>query len=224
MCGLTAFASSCSTLRGGGRLRLRNYRRRSSAPAGQRQGVGGSRAGQRRAAARGRLVQHEDRTVPEGRGPSRQARGGSGGIPSRRSTSITITRPFNARAPAAPTDTPRAGAFSCATRRPPGRSCRARRRSCRRWPGGLPAAGHRQRTCGGCLALYDGRRSAWRGRGFDAGIQAALQGHPVRRRFLVRVEHDPAVGAGRRLSDQRSRARLAVVVLSVEQPARTMSC
>ena len=60
---------------------------------------------------------------------------------------------------------------------------------------------------------------------FDDGIQHALARVLVDPEFLFRVERDPSKArAGARLSHQRPRARLAAVVLPVEQHSRTTSC
>ena len=54
--------------------------------------------------------------------------------------------------------------------------------------------------------------------GFDAGIQSALERLLVDPEFLFRVEREPAVAApGRRIARQRRGARVAAVVLPVEQ-------
>ena len=60
---------------------------------------------------------------------------------------------------------------------------------------------------------------------FDTGIRAALERLLVSPDFLFRIEADPAaVAAGNRVSSLRCRARVAPVVLSVEQHSRTTSC
>ena len=65
------------------------------------------------------------------------------------------------------------------------------------------------------LAMYDEGRPPG---GFDAGIERALKRLLVSPEFLFRVERDPANAAPeQRLPHQRSGARLAAVVLPVEQ-------
>ena len=60
---------------------------------------------------------------------------------------------------------------------------------------------------------------------FERGIQKALQRILASPKFVFRVERDPA-GVARRhgLPRQRSRARVAAVVLPVEQHSRRCSC
>ena len=66
------------------------------------------------------------------------------------------------------------------------------------------------------LGFYAKERAS--GGGFDAGIESALRFLLVHPRFLYRVEQDPDNAApGIDLSDQRSRAGLAAVVLHLEQ-------
>jgi hypothetical protein len=68
------------------------------------------------------------------------------------------------------------------------------------------------RRCSGSI-----ERSA-RERDFDNGIRAALERLLTSPDFLFRIEADPAEGAsGNRVSALRRRARLAAVVLSLEQ-------
>ena len=56
---------------------------------------------------------------------------------------------------------------------------------------------------------------------FDLGIQKALERLLVSSQFLFRIEREPAnVAAGTRVSRQRPRARLAAVVLHLEQHSR----
>ena len=69
------------------------------------------------------------------------------------------------------------------------------------------------------VGLYDAERA--KGRDFEAGVQTALAYMLVAPQFLFRVEQDPAGAApGTFYQDRRPRARDAVVVLLVEQPAR----
>ena len=149
-------------------------------------------------------------TVPEGRGPSREANGGSEPADARQALErITITGPFNARAPQAATETP------------------ARRQIFRCYPSTaeeeLPCAKTILSTLARrayrrpvtdedlppLLALYEaGRKEA----GFDAGVQIALQGILSDLDFLARVEHDPphvAPGGVYRISDLELASRLS---------------
>ena len=154
-------------------------------------------------------------TVPEGRGPSREANGGSEPADARQALQrITITGPFDAQAPRAPTETP------------------ARRQIFRCYPSTaeeeLPCAETILSTLARrayrrpvthedlppLLALYEyGRKEA----GFDAGVRMALQGILSDLDFLARVEHDPphvAPGGVYRLSDLELASRLSFFLWS----------
>ena len=66
----------------------------------------------------------------------------------------------------------------------------------------------------------EGRKGAT----FDDGIEYALRLLLASPQFLVRGEREPAAAARRAgLSDHRSRARVAAVVLPLEQHSRTTS-
>ena len=98
------------------------------------------------------------------------------------------------------------------------RKRRAHERSSRRW---------RARAYRGPVSaaevntLMDFYREGANGADFDAGIQQALARILVAPRFVFRAEEEPADGApGSRLSHQRRRARLAAVVLPLEQHPR----
>ena len=68
------------------------------------------------------------------------------------------------------------------------------------------------------LGFYDKGRAD---RGFDGGIQSAIERMLVSSEFLFRIERDPAERrAGRRLSHQRCRSRVAPLVLPLEQHSR----
>ena len=67
------------------------------------------------------------------------------------------------------------------------------------------------------MAFY---RQGREGATFDAGIALALQRILTRPKFLFRVEREPAVAPGDGLPDQRPRAGVAPVVLSLEQHPR----
>jgi hypothetical protein len=154
-------------------------------------------------------------TVPEGRGPSRQAHGGSVLVGARQALeSITITGPFNPEASAAPTVTPaRHRIFVCypTTARdelPCARTILSTlaRRAYRR-----PVT---DKDLQRLLMLYDaGRKEA----GFEAGVQMALQGILSDFDFLVRVERDPvsvAPGGIYRISDFELASRLSFFLWS----------
>ena len=80
---------------------------------------------------------------------------------------------------------------------------------------GLPAAGRRDADLQGPMEFY---REARAEEGFDAGIEMALSAVLVNPEFLFRVEQDPAgVAPNDGLSHQRSRARVAPLVLPLEQ-------
>ncbi len=104
----------------------------------------------------------------------------------------------------------------------PERRCRRTalrdRRSCRRSPAARIAVRSRLRDLETLLEFYD----IGRARGdFDAGIQSALERMLVSFNFLFRVESNPPErGAGHGASAQRSRSRVAAVVLSLEQHSR----
>ena len=154
-------------------------------------------------------------TVPEGRGPSREANGGREPADARQALErITITGPFNAQAPQAPTETP------------------ARRQIFRCYPSTaqeeLPCAKTILSTMARrayrrpvtdedlppLLALYEaGRKEA----GFDAGVQIALQGILSDLDFLARVEHDPphvVPGGVYRISDLELASRMSFFLWS----------
>ena len=125
---------------------------------------------------------------------------------------VTISGPFNA---GAATDTPsRQTIFTC---RP---ANLAEEGPCaKRIVSTLARRAYRRPVTDGevntLLGFYNSARAS---RGFDAGIEKAVQAMLVSPSFLYRVEADQPTG--KRLSDQRSRAGLAPVVLSVEQHSR----
>ena len=168
-------------------------------------------------------------TVPEGRGPSRQANGGSVLAGARQALeSITITGPFKPAAPTAPAATPaRQRIFVCypttaTDERPCARTILSTlaRRAYRR-----PVTDEDLRRL---FMLYDTGRKAGapaarfvRGvveeAGFDAGVQMALQGILSDFDFLVRVEHDPVgmpPGGIYRISDLELASRLSFFLWS----------
>ena len=83
----------------------------------------------------------------------------------------------------------------------------------------LPASGHRRRRARRRSAFYKQARE--NGGDFDAGIRAGVARILSSPSFLYRIERDPAgVQAGRRAPGQRRRARVAPVVLPLEQHPR----
>jgi hypothetical protein len=154
-------------------------------------------------------------TVAEGRGPSRQA-AGARELPGAKQAlgSITITGPFNARAPGTPTETPaRRRIFICYPKTIGDEAACARRiisalarRAYRR-----PVTDKDLRPL---MALYtDGRKDA----DFDAGVRLAVQGLLSDFDFLVRIEHDPPnapAGSAYRLGDIELASRLSFFLWS----------
>ena len=182
-------------------------------------------------------------TVPEGRGPSRQANGGSVLVGAKQALeSITITGPFNPEASAAPTVTPaRHRIFVCypttakdelpcartilstlarrAYRRPV--TDKDLRRLLTLYEAGRKAGAPAARFVrGGVEAGAPAARFVRGGveeAGFDAGVQTALQGILSDFDFLVRVERDPVgVGPGGiyRISDLELASRLSFFLWS----------
>ena len=154
-------------------------------------------------------------TVPEGRGPSRQANGSLELAGAKQALeSITITGPFNAQAPQSPTQTKmRRRIFVCYP------STAEEEAPCARTI--LSSLGRRayhrpvtDKDLLPLLSLYEaGRKEA----GFDAGVQMALQGILSDFDFLVRVEHDPpnvAPGGIYRISDLEFASRLSFFLWS----------
>jgi hypothetical protein len=154
-------------------------------------------------------------TVPEGRGPSRQANGGKELVGAKQALeSITITGPFNPEAPNAPTETPaRRRIFACYPTTAKDEAPCAKtilstlaRRAYRR-----PVT---NKDLPRLLALYEAARKE---AGFDAGVQTALQGILSDFDFLVRVERDPAnvaPGGIYRISDLELASRLSFFLWS----------
>ena len=163
-------------------------------------------------------------TVPEGRGPSRQANGaGSWPAPGRRSRasrsparSIPGVQPRRRRHPA------RQRIFVCYPTTATERSALRQDHPVDARPTCLPPAGARTKTCDACWRCTT---PAAKRRTSTPVCSWRLQGILSDFDFLVRVEHDPArCGPGRDLSDQRPRARLTAVLLPVEQHRRTRNC
>jgi mono/diheme cytochrome c family protein len=154
-------------------------------------------------------------TVPEGRGPSRQANGARELSGAKQALAqITITGPFNAQRPGGPTETrARQRIFVCYPRATKDESACARtilstlaRRAYRR-----PVAGKDLRAL---LRLYQGGR---READFDAGVRLGLQGILSDFDFLVRTEEDPAnvpPGGIYRLTDLELASRLSFFLWS----------
>ena len=101
---------------------------------------------------------------------------------------------------------------------PPGRSRHARGRSSRRSRAAPTGGRSTDAQLKVLLDFYnDGRANG----GFEAGIELALRRLLVSPEFLFRIEADPSsVAAGLGVSRRRSRARVAAVVLPVEQHSR----
>ena len=127
--------------------------------------------------------------------------------------SVTISGPYNVTGPA----TRRAaGASSSAVRPPRPTSCPcAQQHPLDARAPRVPPPGQRTPTSATCC------RSTTQGRAegsFDRGIQKALERLLVSPQFLFRIEREPRRRSGRHgLSRQRPRARLAAVVLPLEQ-------
>ena len=82
---------------------------------------------------------------------------------------------------------------------------------------GLPPAGHEGRSRHAAEFFESGRRD---GGTFDAGIQFALERMLVDPDFLLRVHRSGRIGAPTRPPSERHRARVAAVVLPLEQHSR----
>ena len=94
----------------------------------------------------------------------------------------------------------------------------ARGRSCRRWRGGRTGAPSRRGSGRAAGVLQGGAR---RRRRVRDGIEMALRALLVSPQFLFRIERDPAgIPAEHAVPAERSRARVAAVVLPLEQHPR----
>ena len=165
-------------------------------------------------------------------GAGRRAAAGADRLSARRQRAVRRPR----RASTASRSTARSRHRARATRRAAGRSLACRpdaatrgSRSRVREEDSLDAGDARLSAAGQRRRRPDAdRASTGRGRkdgSFDAGIQFALERILIDPDFLFRAERDPAnVARGHAVPADRSRARLAAVVLPLEQHSRTTSC